>query len=55
MMIKINDTFFIKLYGETPDKVKLLAIHEFGTIDVERLSDNKCFRITGLQFKTIEE
>lgn len=35
------------LYGRET-KCKIIAIHLMGTVDVERLSDEKCFRLTGL-------
>ncbi len=37
----------IEIYGRLT-KCKLLAIHPAGTIDVERISDGACFRVSGL-------
>lgn len=36
------------LYGHF-EKVKILAVHRAGTIDVQR-HDGKCFRVSGLCF-----
>lgn len=38
---------FVHLYG-TLTKCKLLAKHGKYTIDVQRISDGKCFRVSGL-------
>ena len=40
-------TMTITLYGR-PTEVRILARHPGGTIDVERLSDGACFRVSGL-------
>lgn len=37
----------ISLYGHL-EKVKVLAIHRAGTIDVQR-HDGKCFRVSGFR------
>ncbi len=50
MSIKIGETFKTDIYGHNVD-VRLLAVHDFGTIDVERISDGRCFRLSGLMFK----
>lgn len=34
-------------------KAIVLAVHSAGTIDVERLSDGKCFRISGLEIPSV--
>lgn len=36
-----------RLYGRD-EPVRILAQHPAGTIDVERLSDGRCFRVSGL-------
>lgn len=46
MKLQINQTYMMPIFGKV-QKVKILKIHPFGTIDVE-LSNGKCFRITGL-------
>lgn len=38
----------ISIYGHKT-ACRVLRIRRFGTIDVERLSDGRCFRITGLK------
>ena len=45
--IKVNQTLTMHLFGRT-ERVRVLAVHRAGTIDVERLSDGKCFRVSGL-------
>jgi hypothetical protein len=40
---------FVQLFGKL-EKCRLLAKHGKYTIDVERLSDKKCFRVSGLNF-----
>lgn len=42
-----SDTVVVDVYGR-PTACKLLAKHPAGTIDVERLSDGRCFRLSGL-------
>ena len=29
---------------------EVLAVHPAGTLDVQRISDGKCFRVSGLSF-----
>ena len=43
--MKINDYITTTIFGHEV-RVKVLAVHSFGTIDVQR-ADGKCFRITG--------
>lgn len=31
-------------------KARVLAVHPAGTIDVQMVSDGKCFRVSGLSF-----
>ena len=45
--MKVNQTLTLHLFGR-PERVRILAIHRAGTVDVERLSDGKCFRVSGL-------
>lgn len=45
--MKVNQTLTMYLFGR-PERVRILAVHRAGTIDVERLSDGKCFRVSGL-------
>jgi hypothetical protein len=40
----------VSIYGH-PCECRLLRRHPAGTIDVERISDGKCFRISGLEIK----
>ena len=47
-VIKTGSTFIWDIYGHL-ELVKLLAVHALGTFDVERISDGKCFRCTGLR------
>jgi hypothetical protein len=44
--MKIGDYITATIYGRAV-RVKVLAIHTAGTIDVER-ADGQCFRISGL-------
>jgi len=37
----------VLIYGK-PERVEVLRLHPFGTIDVERLADGRCFRVSGL-------
>jgi len=48
MKVKVGQIVLMRLHGSARVRCRILAIHEFGTIDVERLSDGKCFRLTGL-------
>lgn len=41
---------FITLFGRT-ERCKVLAKHGKYTIDVERLRDGKCFRVSGFDEK----
>lgn len=45
--MKIGDKIKLEIYGHTVDCI-LLAVHPAGTIDVERICDGKCFRVSGL-------
>jgi hypothetical protein len=45
--MKVNQTLTLHLFGR-PERVRVLAVHRAGTVDVERLSDGKCFRVSGL-------
>lgn len=40
----------ITLYGRAT-QVRILKIHPFGTVDVPRLSDGACFRVSGLSLE----
>lgn len=44
----IGQRITLAVYGK-PQAVTVLAIHPFGTLDIETAS-GKCFRITGLSF-----
>jgi hypothetical protein len=44
--MKIGDYITATIYG-CATRVKVLAIHAAGTIDVER-ADGRCFRVSGL-------
>jgi len=46
--MKPNQIVFIELFGR-PTRCRVLAVHGRYTVDVERLSDGKCFRISGLE------
>jgi hypothetical protein len=48
--MKINDIIKLPVYGKLVS-VRVIAIHAFGTIDVQR-ADGSCFRITGLSLNT---
>lgn len=43
--MKVNEYIITAIYGHLI-RVKVLALHPFGTIDVQR-ADGQCFRITG--------
>jgi hypothetical protein len=45
--MKVNQTLTMHLFGR-PERVRILAIRRAGTVDVERLSDGRCFRVSGL-------
>jgi len=45
--MKINEIGTFAIYGHSV-ACRILAIREGGTVDVERLSDGNCFRLTGL-------
>ena len=47
---QVGDTFTTPLYNNEPKSVKVLAVHSFGTMDVEVLATGKCYRITGLDY-----
>lgn len=46
MKFKVNQIVNLPVFGKV-QPVKILAIHTFGTIDVETAS-GRCYRITGL-------
>ena len=45
--MQVNQTLILELFGR-PERVRILAVRRAGTVDVERLSDGKCFRVSGL-------
>ena len=45
--MKVGQIIKIDIYGHLVE-CRLLAIRAFGTIDVMRMSDKKCFRVSGL-------
>jgi len=45
--MKVNQTLILELFGR-PERVRILAVRRAGTVDVERLSDGRCFRVSGL-------
>lgn len=45
--MQVNRTLVMHLFGR-PERVRILAVRRAGTVDVERLSDGKCFRVSGL-------
>lgn len=45
--MKPGQIIHLELFGH-PTRVRVLALHGRYTIDVERLSDGKCFRVSGL-------
>lgn len=47
--MKKGQIIFIELHGK-PTRCRVLAAHGRYTLDVERLSDGKCFRVSGLNF-----
>lgn len=53
--IKIGDIFDMAIYNDKKEPCKLINIYKCGdivhSIDIERLSDGKCFRQTGLSIK----
>lgn len=40
---------FFSIYGHVVECL-ILKRHAFGTVDVQRLSDGRCFRVSGLPF-----
>lgn len=38
---------YFEIYGHR-ERCRILRRHPFGTYDVERLSDGRCFRVSGL-------
>jgi hypothetical protein len=46
--MKIGDYINVSIYG-APQRVLVLKIHAFGTVDVQR-ADGQCFRVSGLSF-----
>lgn len=49
--MKPGTIVIITLFGR-PERVRVLARHGRYTIDVERLRDGKCFRVSGLSDAT---
>lgn len=45
--MKTGQIIHIELFGR-PERVRILAMHGRYTIDVERLRDGQCFRVSGL-------
>jgi hypothetical protein len=43
----MENTATFEIYG-TRTLCRILRKHAFGTYDVERMSDGKCFRVSGL-------
>ena len=37
----------VTVYGQ---QCRIIAIHDFGTIDVETLDGSRCYRLSGLAF-----
>ena len=48
--MQVGNIITIQMHGRSV-KARVLAIHAFGTIDLQRLSDGACFRVTGLSIK----
>ena len=44
--VRVGQVLDLSIYGK-PEPVRVLALG-FGTLDVERLSDGRCFRVSGL-------
>jgi hypothetical protein len=47
--MKPNQIVFIDIQGKIT-RCRVLALHGRYTVDVERLSDGRCFRVSGLDF-----
>lgn len=47
--ISIDQIITLDIYGR-PSRCRIFEIHPMGTLDVERLNDGQCFRVTGLDF-----
>lgn len=45
--MRVGDVLVMQIYGKD-EKCEVLVVHPHGTVDVERLSDGKCFRVSGL-------
>lgn len=45
--MKNNQIVFIELFGKLT-RCRILAVHGRYTLDVERIVDGKCFRVSGL-------
>lgn len=45
--MKAGDIIIVDIYGHMV-QARVLVVHGMGTVDVERLSDGKCFRVSGL-------
>ena len=46
---QLGDTFTTRIYS-TSKEVRVIAVHPFGTMDVETLDTGDCYRITGLNY-----
>jgi len=45
--MKPRQIVILELFGR-PTRCRILAVHGRYTVDVERLSDGRCFRLSGL-------
>lgn len=45
--MKKNQIVVIELFGR-PEKCRVLAVHGRYTLDVERMRDGQCFRVSGM-------
>lgn len=45
--MRVNDVLIFDIWGK-PCRCRVLEIRDFGTVDVQRLADGKCFRVSGL-------
>lgn len=45
--MKPRQIVIVELFGR-PERCRVLAVHGRYTVDVERLRDKKCFRVSGL-------
>lgn len=46
---QLGDTFTTRIHS-TNKEVRVIAVHPFGTMDVETLDTGDCYRITGLNY-----